>query len=127
MTLSLTREELRFDRIILWSDAILLGLGFVFAWFVTGIPEAVKTWPANAQLPYHALSCAAITAGLPTFRWWRPVGFMITLMAYVLIAASQVVKSGGVWLGLAGVAIIGGILIVGASLRLREPQPDRGT
>jgi hypothetical protein len=54
-----------------------------------------------------------------TFSWWRPVGFVITFMAYGLIAASQVVKSGGVWLGLAGVAIIGGILIVGASRLLR--------
>ena len=119
MSLSLTREERRFDRILLWSDVVLFGLAFVLAWLVTGIPEAVKAWPANAQLPYHALTCAAITAGLLTFRWWRPVGFVITFMAYGLIAASQVVKSGGVWLGLAGVAIIGGILIVGTSRRLR--------
>ncbi len=120
MSLSLTREERRADRITLWSDSVLLALAFVFAWLVTGIPEAVKAWPANAQLPYHALSCAAITAGVLTFRWWRPVGFMITFMAYGLIAASQVAKSGGVWLGLAGVAIIGSILIVSATRRLRE-------
>jgi hypothetical protein len=119
MSLSLTREERRFDRTILWSDVVLVGLAFVLAWLVTGIPEAVKAWPANAQFPYHALTCAAITAGVMTFSWWRPVGFAITFMAYGLIAASQVVKSGGVWLGLAGVAIIGGFLIVGASRRLR--------
>jgi hypothetical protein len=45
---------------------------------------------------------------------------MITLMAYGLIASSQVVKSGGVWLGLAGVAIIGGILILGTTRRLHD-------
>jgi hypothetical protein len=119
MSLVLTLKERRADQIMLWSDVVLLGLAFVFAWLVTGIPEAVKAWPANAQLPFHALSCAAITAGVITFSWWRPVGFVITLVAYGLIAASQVVKSGGVWLGLAGVAIIGGILIVGASRLLR--------
>jgi CHASE2 domain-containing sensor protein len=119
MSMSLTHEERRADQLNLWSDVVLFGLTFVLAWFVTGRPQAVRAWPTVAQFLYHALTCAAIVAGLLTLRSQRPVGFMITFMAYGLIAASQVLKSGGVWLGLAAVAIIAGMLIADTSQRFR--------
>lgn len=127
MGVPLTRRERWIDQVLLRSDGPLLVLAFVLAWFLIATPAAAKAWSESAQFLYRIVTCTAVVAGILTLRWRRPVGFVVTFAAYVVLAASQVFSSSAMWLALAGLLMIVSIFIAEAMSRVRETSPENET
>lgn len=127
MCVPLTRRERWIDRVLLWSDGLLLVLAFLLAWFLIATPAATKAWPIATQLLHRIVTCTGIVGGILTLRWQRPVGFIVTFLGYGLLAASQVFSSGVMLLAFAGLLMIAGIFIAEAMSRLglRGERTDR--
>jgi hypothetical protein len=117
MGVPLTRRERWIAQTLFWSDWILLLLAFLLAWFLIGTPAAAKPWSVAAQLVYRVVVCSAVVAGILTLRWWRPVGFVVTFTAYLVLAASQGFSSKAMWLASAGFLTIASIFITEAMSR----------
>lgn len=126
MGVPLTRQERWIDQVLFCSDGPLLVLAFVLAWFLIATPAAAK-WSESAQLLYRIVSCTAVVAGILTLRWRRPVGFVVTFAAYVVLAASQVFSSSAMCLALAGLLMIVSIFIAEAMSRVRKTSPENET